>query len=78
MEPSVLRTVAETLAGLGAIGVLAATANLFALRGIGIEEVPGCLRPRVLWWGAHTRAILVASAAMTLASLVALVATGGF
>ena len=77
MEPSVLRTLAETLVGLGAIGVLAATANLFALRGLDIEEVPGCVRARVRWWGAHTAAVMVASAAMTVAGVVALVVIAG-
>jgi hypothetical protein len=74
MGPFVLSTVAETLVGLGAIGLLAATANLLALRGLSIEEAPGCLRARLRWWGAHTPAVLVASGALTLVSLLVLVA----
>jgi hypothetical protein len=74
MEPLVLRTLAETLFGLGAIGLLAAAVNLLALRGITIEDVPGCVRARVRWWGTHTPAVLFVSGTLTLVSLAALFA----
>jgi hypothetical protein len=74
MEPTTFAQVAETVAGLGALGVLTATLNLFALRVVRIEEVPGCVQPRIRWWCAHNPAFLRVSAAVTVAGLVMMVA----
>jgi len=73
VEPSLVRTVAETAAGLGVIGLLVAATSLVALRAITVDDVPGCVRGRIRWWGSHPATVLVASAALTVAGLVALI-----
>jgi hypothetical protein len=70
MEPTTFGQVAELVAGFGALGVLTATLNLFALRVVRIDEVPGCVQARIRWWSAHNPAFLLASAAVTVAGLV--------
>jgi len=73
MDPTTFAQVAETVAGLGALGVLTATLNLFALRVVRIDEVPGCVQPRIRWWSTHNPAFLVVSAAVTVAGLAMMV-----
>jgi len=70
MEPTTFGQVAELVAGLGALGVLTATLNLFALRVVRIDEVPGCVQARIRWWSAHNPAFLLVSAGVTVAGLV--------
>ncbi|WP_089250439.1 hypothetical protein [Asanoa hainanensis] len=74
MEPTTFAQVAETVAGIGALGILTATLNVFALRVVRIEEVPGCVQPRIRWWSTHNPAFLLVSAAVTGAGLVMMIA----
>ena len=66
--------VAQLVAGLGALGLLTATLNLFALRVVRIDEVPVCVQPRIRWWSHHNPAVLLASAGVTVAGLVMMAA----
>jgi len=68
-------TLGETLAGLGAIGVLTAGLNVVALRLVRTDEVPGCVRARIRWLIAHNPAFLLVSAAVAAAGLTTLAAT---
>jgi hypothetical protein len=68
-------TLGETLAGLGAIGVLTAALNVVALRLVRVDEVPGCVRARIRWWRAHNPAFLLVSAIVAAIGLATLVAT---
>jgi hypothetical protein len=68
-------TLGETLAGLGAIGVLTAALNVVALRLVRVDEVPGCVRDRIRWWRAHNPAFLLVSAIVAAIGLATLVAT---
>jgi len=70
---------AQAVAGIGALGVVTAALNLVALRVVRVDEVPGPVRARILWWSAHNTAFLAASVAVTAAGLLLLaaaVATG--
>ncbi|GAA1861661.1 hypothetical protein [Asanoa iriomotensis] len=73
MQPTTFAQVAETVAGFGALGLLTGALNLFALRVVRIDEVPGCVQARIRWWSAHNPAFLVTSAGVTLAGLVMMV-----
>ncbi|GAA4166213.1 hypothetical protein GCM10022251_53380 [Phytohabitans flavus] len=70
-----LRTLAETAAGIGALATLSMTANLLALRGLDPRDVPGCVRVRVEWWSANVGTVLLVSAALTLLGLAGIAAT---
>lgn len=72
MEPTTLAQLAETVAGLSALGVVTAGLNLVALRLVRVDEVPGCVQARVRWWSAHNTAFLVISAAVMVVGLVLL------
>jgi hypothetical protein len=75
MEPTTLAQLAETVAGLGALGVATGALNLVALRVVRVDEVPGCVQPRIRWWSAHNPAFLLVSAALTAVGLATLAAT---
>jgi hypothetical protein len=75
MEPTTLAQLAETVAGLGALGVITATLNLVALRVVRVDEVPGCVQARIRWWSAHNSTFLVVSVVVTVVGLAILVAT---
>jgi hypothetical protein len=75
MEPTALAQLAETVTGLGLLGLVTATLNVVALRVVRVDEVPGCVRARIRWWGAHNPAFLVISAAVTTAGLIILAAS---
>ena len=75
MEPTTLVELAQTLAGLGAIGVGTAMVNLVALRVVRVDEVPGWVQVRVRWWSAHNLAFLVFSAVVMAVGLAILAAT---
>jgi hypothetical protein len=77
MEPTTLAQAAQTVAGLGALGVVTAALNVVALRVVRVDDVPGCVRPRILWWSAHNPAFLALSAAVTVIALVVLGAVAG-
>jgi len=72
MEATTFAQLAGMLAGFGAIGVAIAALNVFALRVVRIDEIPGCVQGRIRWWGAHNSAFLLSSAALTVAGLGAL------
>ena len=75
MEPTTtFAQVAEMVAGLGALGLLTGALNMFALRVVRVDEVPGCVRARIRWWSSHNPAFIVTSAAVTVAGLVMMVA----
>ena len=74
MEPTTFAQVAGMMAGFGAIGVAIAAVNIFALRVVRVDEVPTCVRPRIVWWGAHNTAFLLISAVLAVAGLGALAA----
>ena len=65
-------TLGQTLAGLGAIGVLTAGLNVVALRLVRVDEVPGCVRARIRWWSAHNPAFLLISAVVAAVGLTTL------
>ncbi|WP_203713899.1 hypothetical protein [Asanoa siamensis] len=73
MEPTTFAQVAEVVAGFGALGLLTGVLNVVALRAVRIDEVPGCVQPRIRWWCAHNPAFLRVSAAVTVAGLVMMV-----
>jgi len=75
MEPTTLAQLAGTMAGLGAVGVATGALNLVALRVVRVDEVPGCVQPRIRWWSAHNPAFLVISAVLTVVGLATLLAT---
>jgi len=75
MERTALVQLAETLAGIGALGVITAVLNVVALRVVRVDEVPGCVQGRIRWWSAHNSAFLVVSAVVTAVGLATLVAT---
>jgi hypothetical protein len=75
MEPVTLSQVAETVAGLGALGVVAAALNIVSLRIVRIDEVPGCVQARIRWWSTHNAAFLVGSVVLTVVGLAVLAAT---
>ena len=60
---------AELLALIGVIGVAVAALNVFALRAVRIDDVPGWVQGRIRWWGAHNTAVLLACAGLTVLSL---------
>ena len=65
-------TLGQTLAGLGAIGVLTAGLNMVALRLVRVDEVPGCVRSRIRWCSAHNAAFLLVSAVVAAVGLTTL------
>lgn len=75
MEPTTLEQVAAAVAWLGALGVLTAALNVFALHVVRADDVPAWLQARVRWWNAHNPAFLVASVLVTVVSLAVLAAT---
>lgn len=75
MDPATLRTLAEALAGLGALVVVAMTANLLALRSLSPDEVPSCVRARVQWWRANTSTVLCVGVVLTVLGLSGMAAT---
>jgi hypothetical protein len=75
MQPTTLAQLAETMAVLGAVGVATGALNLVALRVVRLDEVPGCVQPRIRWWSAHNPAFLVISAVLTVVGLATLAAT---
>jgi len=75
MEPAALAQVAQTVARLGALGVVIAALNVVALRVVRVDEVPGCVQARIRWWSAHNPAFLVVSAVVTVVGLATLAAT---
>jgi hypothetical protein len=74
MEATTFAQVAGMVAGFGAIGVAIAALNIVALRVVRVDEVPSCVRGRILWWGAHNSAFLLISAVLAVAGLGALAA----
>ena len=72
MQPITLAQVAQTVAGLGALGVVTAVCNLVALRVVRVDEVPGCVQGRIRWWSAHNPAFLVGSAVVMAVGLLTL------
>jgi hypothetical protein len=77
MEPTTLTLtqVAETMAGLGALGLATAMLNVVALRVVRPDEVPIWLQARIRWWSTHNPAFLLLSAVLTGAGLATLAAT---
>jgi hypothetical protein len=75
MEPTSLADLAQTVAGLGALGIVIAALNVVALRGVRPDEVPSWVQARIRWWGLHNPAFFVASAAITAAGLATLAVT---
>jgi hypothetical protein len=75
MAMSALTQLAETMAVLGALGLVIAMLNLVALRVVRVDEVPGCVQPRIRWWGAHNTAFLMLSAAVAAVGVAILAAT---
>ena len=75
MEPTTLVLVARAVAEFGAIGVAVGVLNLFALRIVRMEEVPGPMRGRIRWWTAHNPAFLAVSALIAVAGLGTVIAT---
>jgi len=75
MESAALAQVAETVARLGALGVVIAALNVVALRVVRVDEVPGCVQARIRWWSAHNPAFFVVSAVVTVVGLATLAAT---
>jgi hypothetical protein len=75
MEPSPVAQLAETLIGFGLLGVITASLNLVALRVVRVDEIPGCARARIRWWGAHNAAFFLISVVVTAAGLATLAAT---
>ena len=69
MEPTTFAQVAKMVAAFGAIGLAVGALNVFALRAIRLEEVPGVKRGRVRWWYAHNPAFLLGSAVVAVAGL---------
>jgi hypothetical protein len=69
MEPTMFAQVAKMVAAFGAIGLAVGALNVFALRAIRLEEVPGVKRGRVRWWYAHNPAFLLGSAMIAVAGL---------
>lgn len=70
-----LVTLAELMAGLGALGLGTAIVNVIALRLVRIDEVPDWVQVRIRWWSAHNPAFLTTSAAIMVVGLVALAPT---
>ena len=75
MEPAMWRTLAETLAGLGALAAVAVAANLFALRALSAHEVPRCLCKRIQWWNTNVTRVLLVSTAVALIGLAGMAMT---
>ena len=75
MEPTTLAEVAATVAWIGALGVVTAALNVFCLRVVCDDEVPGWLQARILWWRKHNPAFLLVSVLVTVVGLALLAAT---
>lgn len=75
MEPTALAQLAETAAGIGALGLVTAALNVVALRVVRVDEVPGCVEARIRWWSAHNPAFFVVSAVLTALGLAGIAAT---
>ncbi len=73
MEVTTFAQVARMVAAFGAIGLAVGALNIFALRAIRLDEVPGVKRGRVQWWYAHNPAFLVGSGVLAVAGLAMLV-----
>jgi len=76
MEQTTLAQLGEALARLGAFGLGVAVLNVFALRVVRADEVPGWVQTRIRWWSAHNLAFLVLSAAVLAVGLGTLAAAG--
>jgi hypothetical protein len=74
MEPTTFEQVARIVAQFGAIGVAVGVANIFCIRLVRLEEVPGPMRGRIRWWTLHNPAFLAASGLVLAAGLAMLVA----
>ncbi|XVU29183.1 hypothetical protein ACQPZJ_19600 [Actinoplanes sp. CA-054009] len=74
MEATTFGEVAALVLRLGVLGILVAVLNAVALRVVRIDEVPGCARGRIRWWGAHNPALFVSSLVMTLLGLAGVIA----
>lgn len=75
MESTTLSQVAALAAWFGALGVITASLNVFALHVVCEDEVPGWLQTRILWWRRHNPAFLMVSVLVTGAGLALLAAT---
>jgi hypothetical protein len=73
MDATTFAQVAKMVAAFGAIGLAVGALNIFALRAIRLEEVPGVKRGRVRWWYTHNPAFLLGSAVLAVAGLAMLV-----
>jgi hypothetical protein len=74
MEASTFEQVARMVAELGALGLAVGLLNIFCVRLVRLEEVPGAKRARVRWWTLHNPAFLTGSAVVLAAGLAMLVA----
>ena len=61
------------VAWFGVLGVVVAGLNFLALRVVRADEVPSCVRGRILWWGVHNVAFLLLSVLCAVAGLIGLV-----
>jgi hypothetical protein len=60
----------ETVAALGALGVLVAVVNMLSLRVVRVDDVPVCVRSRIRWWSAHNPAFGAASLLVLIAAAI--------
>jgi hypothetical protein len=75
MGTTTFAQVAWMVAWFGALGVVVAGLNVFALRVVRFDEVPGHVQCRIRWWTANNMAFLAASAALTVVGLIGLAAS---
>jgi hypothetical protein len=67
-------SIAQAVAGFGALALVVAVINVLALRVVEVEDVPACVQGRIRWWGAHNAAFLVGSTAVTAVGTITLIA----
>jgi hypothetical protein len=77
MEPTTLAQAAQTVAGLGALGVVTAALNVVALRVVRVDEVPRYVQGRIRWWSEHNPAFLALSLVVTVIGVVVLGVAAG-
>jgi hypothetical protein len=66
----------ETVAALGALGVLIAVLNMVSLRVVRVDDVPVCVQSRIRWWSAHNPAFGAASLLVAVAGLIGVAVLG--
>jgi hypothetical protein len=74
MEATTFEQLARMVAQFGAIGVAVGVLNIFCIRLVRLEEVPGPKRGRIRWWTLHNPAFLTVSGLVFAAGLAMLVA----